>query len=140
MKKTAVFFYAFLLVFLFASCQKTVSDSQPLLTSAGQTGAFVAPTDTKIFNDFADALPAFQFKNTVIESYDESLSYEFTVKSNNAEFERYVVTLKNSGFNTGTEGAPVSGEGYYKATNSDRYMVEAVLRNGTDLTVTVTRP
>lgn len=139
MKKTASIIIAILLTFIFVSCNKMPEESGSLQDVSENTAAFYAPTDTKIFNDFAAQLPEFDFNNTV-ENYDESLSFVFSVRSNSEEFNKYVDALKAKGFTGGTEGAPVSGEGYYKAINAERYMVEAVLENGVNLTVTVTRP
>lgn len=140
MKKTAILLFVIISLFIFASCQKSIEEGDASPHSAVQTGAFQAPTNTKIFNDFAAQLPEFIFKNSIVESYDESFSYEFTVSSDSGEFKSYIEALKAKGFVSGTEGVPISGDGYYKATNSDRYMVEAVLKDGTNLTVTVTRP
>lgn len=139
LKKSLLIIIAVLLALLFASCNKALDESNSVPESPEQTAAFLAPSDTKIFNDFAAQLPDFDFANSV-ENYDESISFEFSVKSSSDEFGKYVEALKTAGFTGGTEGAPVSGEGYYKATNADRYMVEAVLENGVNLTVTVTRP
>lgn len=139
MKKTVSVFAAILIAFLFASCNKALEENDAAPESLTQTAAFYAPSDTKIFNDFAAQLPEFSFANP-IENYDESISFVFSVKSSNDEFNEYVEALKSAGFTGGTEGAPVSGEGFYKAVNGDRYMVEAVLKDGIDLTVTVTRP
>ena len=140
MKKTAIILFVIISLFIFASCHKIIDESDTLPYSDVQTGAFQVPSNTKIFNGFASQLPGFAFKNPIIESYDESFSYEFTVLSNSGEFKSYVEALKAKGFVSGTEGYPVSGDGYYKATNSDRFMVEAVLKDGANLTVTVTRP
>ncbi len=140
MKKTASFLIAILFVFLFASC-KDVSDKENTApVDAGQSAVVHAPSDTKIFNDFAAQLPDFKFSNPIIENYDESISYVFSVKSNIDEFDAYVEALKNAGFVSGTEGAPVSGQGYYKATNSEKYLVDVVLVDNSELTVIVTRP
>lgn len=140
MKKFYLIMIISVSVFLFASCNNVIEESDAAPPTAAATAAFHAPSDTKIFNDFSAQLPEFAFKNAIVESYDEAISYEFTVTSNSVEFNAYVGALKANGFNGGTEGVPISGEGYYKATNSDRYMVEAVLRDGANLTVIVTRP
>ena len=143
MKKLFICFAAFILVLSFASCNKAEA---PVQTSPVTDKAPVvhAPTDSKIFNDFAAQLPNFVFKSAVVivDNYDESLSYKFTVKSDSAEFDRYVAALKDAGFVSGyPEQTPVSGEGYYKASNADKYMVETMFNfDDSVITVTVTRP
>lgn len=139
MKKAVSVLIAVLIVLLFASCNKALEEGDSAPEAQSQDAVFYKNESTKIFNDFAAQLPDFNFANSV-ENYDESISFKFSVKSSSDEFADYVDALKTAGFTGGTEGAPVSGEGYYKATNADRYMVEAVLENGISLTVTVTRP
>lgn len=140
MKKSILILFVIISVFLFVSCNK-VSQEESSVSVVSSPSAVVHPqTNTKIFNDFAAQLPKFTFKNTVVDNYDQSVSFKFSVKSDKDEYNNYVEALIKAGFVNGTEGAPIVGEGSYKATNSERYMVEAVLINGTDLTVTVTRP
>ena len=142
MKKFLICFAAVIIVFSFASCNKNDASEQTNVNS-GSAPVVHAPSDTKIFNDFAAQLPNFVFKSAVaiVDNYEESLNYKFTVKSDSEEFKQYVSALKEAGFVSGyPESAPVSGDGYYKASNADKYMVEAVLMNGNEITVTVTRP
>ena len=131
-----------IIVFSFVSCKKT-DVPEDLTVPSGNAPVVHAPSETKIFNDFAAQLPNFVFRSAIaiVDNYDESLSYKFTVKSDSEEFKSYVAALKEAGFVSGyPEQAPVSGEGYYKASNSDKYMVEAVYAQNGEITVTVTRP
>lgn len=142
MKKIIVCFAVIVTVISFASCNKTEAPAQTVPVT-GKAPVVHAPSETKIFNDFAAQLPNFVFKNAVaiVDSYDEALSYKFTVKSDSAEFEGYVAALKEAGFVSGyPEQSPVSGEGYYKASNQEKYMIEAVFAKSGEMTVTVTRP
>lgn len=140
MKKSVLILFAFIFALLFASCNSSSGEGSSEIDKQNQSVVVHVPSDTKIFNDFAAQLPDFNFSNAIIENYDESVKYVFSVKSSESEFNSYIKSLKDVGFVNGTEGAPISGEGYYKATNSDRYMVEVVLVNSSDLTVIVTRP
>lgn len=106
----------------------------------GPTENGVIPPVTKIANEFAGQLPEFKFSEKLIESYDESLSYSFSVECSEKESEKYIKAVKNEGFTEGyPDAAPISGKGYYKASNAEGYMAEIVYKNGV-LTVYVTRP
>lgn len=142
MKKLIFCFITVLFILSFASCNKPeIADQTTPVSSPAPV--VIAPSETKIFNNFAAQLPNFVFKNAVaiVDNYEESLSYKFTVKSDFNEFNSYVAALKEAGFALGyPEQSPVSGEGYYKASNADKYMIEAVFAKNGEITVTVTRP
>ncbi len=140
MKKLILILLVFISVFIITSCNKVTKENSTVPAVSSPSAVVHPQTNTKIFNDFAAQLPEFSFKNSVVDNYDQSVSFKFSVKSSKEEYNAYVEALIKAGFVNGTEGSPVVGEGNYKATNSERYMVEAVLVNGTDLTVTVTRP
>lgn len=142
MKKLFICLSVIVLMLSFASCDKDGNADQTT-AAPKDSPVVIAPSETKIFNDFAAQLPNFVFKSAVaiVDNYEESLSYKFTVKSDANEFKAYVSALKDAGFVSGyPETAPVSGEGYYKASNADKYMVEAVFTGNGEMTVTVTRP
>lgn len=139
MKKTFAALTVLIFAFVTTSCDKAFDKNFSVPVSQTQNVIVHKNENTKIANDFAEQLPDFHFNNPV-ENFDESIRFVFSVKSDENEFDDYVEALKSVGFAGGTEGHAVSDFGYYKAVNAERYMVEAVLANGVDLTVTVTRP
>ncbi len=106
----------------------------------GGTGNGVVPPVTMIANEFAQQLPDFDFSEETVESYDESLRYSFSVRCSEKESEKYIKAVKKEGFTEGyPDAAPVSGKGYYKASDAEGYMAEIVYKDGV-MTVYVTRP
>lgn len=76
-------------------------------------------------------LPEFDFSSEIIDSYDEC---------SKSEFKKYINAVKGSGFVLGfPEQQPVSGDGYYKASNDKGYMIE-IVHKADVLTVYMTRP
>ena len=129
-KRLLAFISLFIVLFSFSSCKNV----------DGGKGNGVIPASTKIANDFVQQLPEFDFSADIVDSYDESLRYSFSVECSNGEFKKYLNSVKDSGFVLGfPEQQPVSGEGYYKASNDKGYMIELVHKSGL-LTVYVTRP
>lgn len=127
-----------MLVLAFASCNKPEQNAQT--TAPSKAAPVVSVPETKIANDFAQQLPAFAFSSAIADSYDESLRYTFSVVCSQEEFNNYLAAVKNAGFTLGyPEQSPVSGNGYYKASNQNKYMIEIVYKNG-ELTVDLTRP
>ncbi len=120
-----------LIIFLsFAACKDV----------EGGEGNGVIPASTKIANEFALQLPEFDFSSDIIDSYDESLRYSFSVECSKSESKKYINAVKNAGFVLGfPEQQPVSGDGYYKASNDKGYMIE-IVHKADVLTVYMTRP
>ncbi|MBR2867697.1 MAG: hypothetical protein IKB88_01355 [Clostridia bacterium] len=130
MKKIISFLFISVIVFSFSSCNKVPEEVVPN----------VIPPVTQIKNEFAEQLPGFKFSAEITDSYDESLRYSFSVKCSNSEFRKYLGEIEDAGFVYGfPEQEPVSGKGYYKASNDKGYMVEIVHKDGV-LTVHITRP
>lgn len=130
MKKIILLLFIIAVVFAFASCNKVPEEVVPN----------VIPPVTQIKNEFAEQLPDFNFSAQITDSYDESLRYSFSVECSDREFRKYLGEIEDSGFIYGfPEQTPVSGKGYYKASNDKGYMVEIVHKNDI-LTVNVTRP
>ena len=103
-------------------------------------GNGVIPASTQIANEFVGQLPEFDFSSEIVDSYGESLRYSFSVKCSKSEYKKYINAVKDAGFVLGfPEEQPVSGEGYYKASNDKGYMVEIVFKSEI-LTVYITRP
>ena len=126
------------LIFIF-TVALTVSSCDRNGDNSGENNGVIVPV-TQIANEFSAQLPEFDFSEDVIDSYDESLRYSFSVKCSERESEKYIKAVKKAGFTEGyPESAPISGNGYYKASNSDKYMIEIVYKSGL-LTVYVTRP
>ena len=137
----SVLFIILTTVLAFASCNKA-DEFAPTAPAEPTQAPVVYEGETKIPNDFAKQLPDFKFSSeiTVTPNYDESLEYVFSVASNETEFKAYVEALKKAGFVNGyPEQAPVSDDGYYKASNAEKYMIEVTFFGG-ELTATVTRP
>ncbi|MBO5858182.1 MAG: hypothetical protein J6R20_00175 [Clostridia bacterium] len=129
-KKLFAILSLFIIIFSFAGCKEV---------EKGKDNG-VIPASTKIANEFIGQLPEFEFSSEVVDSYSEALRYTFSVKCSNSEFKKYLKSVKNSGFVLGfPEQQPVSGDGYYKASNDKGYMVEIVYKSDF-LTVDVTRP
>lgn len=129
-RKFLAIFTLFIILFSFAACNNV----------DGGEGNGVIPASTKIANEFAQQLPEFEFSSDIVDSYDESLRYSFSVECNKSEFKKYLNAVKDSGFVLGfPEQQPVSGEGYYKASNDKGYMIELVFKSNV-LTIYVTRP
>lgn len=129
-KKLFAFISLFIIIFSLASCKNVDSGE----------GNGVIPASTKIANEFAQQLPEFDFSADIVDSYDEAIRYSFSVECSKSEFKKYLNAVKESGFVLGfPEQQPVSGEGYYKASNDNGYMIEMVLKSDL-LTVYVTRP
>lgn len=132
-KRLFSFLVVVILLFSFAACNQ--SEKNPDVSNNA-----VIPPATQISNEFAQQLPEFKFKENVIDSYDESLRYSFSVECSEREAKNYIKAVKDEGFVNGyPEQTPVSGNGYYKASNDEKYMIEIVYKNGI-LTVYVTRP
>lgn len=130
MKKFISLLFISVIIFAFASCNKVPEEVVPN----------VIPPVTQIKNEFAEQLPDFKFSAQITDSYDESLRYSFSVECSDREFRKYLGEIEDSGFIYGfPEQTPVSGKGYYKASNDKGYMVEIVHKNNI-LTVNVTRP
>ncbi|MBQ2848007.1 MAG: hypothetical protein IJE74_07105 [Clostridia bacterium] len=77
--------------------------------------------ETLIHNYFKDRIPDFNFKNEVVEKYDDGISYILTVKCDKNEFKKYLKKLKKAGF----EENVVEAETYYSANDGDGYFIEA---------------
>jgi hypothetical protein len=130
LKKFTAIISLMIIILSFAACKDT-EDIE---------GNGVIPASTKIANEFALQLPEFDFSSDVVDSYDESLRYSFSVECSKSEFKKYLNSVKDSGFVYGfPEQEPVSGDGYYKASNDKGYMIEIVYKSDV-LTVYVTRP
>ncbi len=116
------------MLFCLASC-----DSKDNKDNGTQAVSHTKPV-TKIYNDLADTLPEFTFKNELDETYDEGYSYSFTVKSTQREFEKYIKSAKNSGYSINE----VNGENYYFAMNENGFKLECMYKDGSTI-VTVSR-
>ena len=124
-------------LFIFAFAFSLVSCNMD--DEVGSDNGVVAPV-TQIANEFSAQLPDFNFSEDIVDSYEESLRYSFSVECSEKESEKYIKAVKKVGFTEGyPETAPVSGNGYYKASNAEKYMIEIVYKNSI-LTVHVTRP
>lgn len=139
MKKNISFIIIMIVsILVFASCNKPEPPAQT--TAASRPAPVVSVPETKISNEFSQQLPEFSFSSPIADSYDESLRYIFSVNCSHEEFNNYLSAIKSAGFTLGyPEQAPVSGNGYYKASNQNKYMIEMVYKNG-ELTVDLTRP
>lgn len=100
----------------------------------GNSAVTTTQPQTRIPNNFKDVLPRFRFDSDPIETYREGLSYSFSAKCSESDFNKYVKSLKKSGF----EINPAEGNGYYAAKNADKFYVEATLVSG-NITVFVKR-
>lgn len=130
LKKIIAILSLFVIIFSFASCKDV----------EGGEGNGVIPASTKIANEFVVQLPEFEFSADVVDSYEEALRYSFSVECSKSEFKKYLNAVKDAGFLFGfPEQEPVSGDGYYKASNDKGYMIEMVYKTDI-LTVYVTRP
>ena len=78
---------------------------------------------TVIYNNFKDVLPEFKFESTPVEKYDEGISYTFSAKCSESDYDKYVKKLKKSGFEINSS----DGNGYYAAYNEENYYVESIL-------------
>ncbi len=99
-----------------------------------QTEASATQKETRIHNNFKDALPDFSFDSEPVESYKEGLSYTFSAKCSKSKFKKYVEKVKNAGF----ENKASEAEGYYAACSDDGYYTEITLVNG-NITVYIKR-
>ena len=130
LKKITAMLSLLVIIFSFAACKDV----------EGGEGNGVIPASTKIVNEFALQLPEFDFSSDIIDSYDESLRYSFSVECSKSEFKKYINAVKDAGFVLGfPEQQPVSGDGYYKASNDKGYMIE-IVHKADVLTVYMTRP
>lgn len=130
LKKITAMLSLLVIIFSFAACKDI----------EGGEGNGVIPASTKIANEFALQLPEFDFSSDIIDSYDESLRYSFSVECSKSEFKKYINAVKDAGFVLGfPEQQPVSGDGYYKASNDKGYMIE-IVHKADVLTVYMTRP
>lgn len=130
LKKIMAMLSLLVIIFSFAACKDI----------EGGEGNGVIPASTKIANEFALQLPEFEFSSDIVDSYDESLRYSFSVECSKSEFKKYLNAVKDSGFVLGfPEQQPVSGDGYYKASNDNGYMIE-IVHKAEVLTVYMTRP
>ena len=130
LKKITAMLSLLVIILSFAACKDV----------EGGEGNGVIPASTKIANEFALQLPEFDFSSDIIDSYDESLRYSFSVECSKSEFKKYLNAVKDSGFVFGfPEQQPVSGDGYYKASNDKGYMIE-IVHKADVLTVYMTRP
>lgn len=130
LKKITAMLSLLVIIFSFAACKDV----------EGGEGNGVIPASTKIANEFALQLPEFDFSSDIVDSYDESLRYSFSVECSKSEFKKYLNAVKDSGFVLGfPEQQPVSGDGYYKASNDNGYMIE-IVHKADVLTVYMTRP
>ena len=130
LKKITAMLSLLVIILSFAACKDV----------EGGEGNGVIPASTKIANEFALQLPEFDFSSDIIDSYDESLRYSFSVECSKSEFKKYINAVKDAGFVLGfPEQQPVSGDGYYKASNDKGYMIE-IVHKADVLTVYMTRP
>lgn len=130
LKKITAMLLLLVIIFSFAACKDV----------EGGEGNGVIPASTKIANEFALQLPEFDFSSDIVDSYDESLRYSFSVECSKSEFKKYINAVKDAGFVLGfPERQPVSGDGYYKASNDKGYMIE-IVHKADVLTVYMTRP
>lgn len=130
LKKITAMLLLLVIIFSFAACKDV----------EGGEGNGVIPASTKIANEFALQLPEFDFSSDIVDSYDESLRYSFSVECSKSEFKKYINAVKDAGFVLGfPEQQPVSGDGYYKASNDKGYMIE-IVHKADVLTVYMTRP
>ncbi len=132
LRKSIAVISLFIIVLSLASCKN--------IDNGEGNGNGVIPASTKIANEFALQLPEFDFSSEIVDSYGESLRYSFSVNCSKNEYKKYLDAVKSAGFVLGfPEQQPVSGEGYYKASNDKGYMIEIVYKSEV-LTVYVTRP
>ena len=82
---------------------------------------------TLIRNTFAEALPKFNFKNDIKETYVDGMNYKFTVKCSQNESDKYIDKVKKAGFDIN----PATGTNYYSARTEDFYSVEITYISGT---------
>lgn len=79
--------------------------------------------ETRIHNSFKDVLPDFGFDSTPVENYREGISYSFSAKCSERNYEKYINAVKKAGF----EISAVEANGYYSAYTADKYYVEITL-------------
>lgn len=130
MKKLLSILLIVSVLFCFASCKKDKDTDDNTKTPAV---SYTKPV-TKIYNDLADTLPDFSFKNELKETYDEGYSYSFTVKSTQKEFDSYVKAAKKSGYSV----SEVTGKNYFFAMNADGFKLECMYKDGNSV-ITVSR-
>ncbi len=82
---------------------------------------------TLIRNTFAEALPKFNFKNDIKETYVDGMNYKFTVKCSQNESDKYIEKVKKAGFDVNS----AEGTNYYSARTEDFYSVEITYISGT---------
>lgn len=90
--------------------------------------------ETRIHNSFKDALPDFGFDSVPVENYREGVSYSFSVRCSERDYEKYINAVKKAGFET----KAVEADCYYSAYTEDKYFVEITLVDGV-ITVFVKR-
>lgn len=122
-KRFLALFLGFVILLSMAACSIEGSSSKE------ETPATTVK-ETRIYNNYKDVLPDFDFENPISEDYEESVKYSFNVKCSEKECEKYIKKLKNAGF---TEKA-IETDSYYTAYTEDGYFVEMTYING-NLTV-----
>ena len=85
LKKITAMLSLLVIILSFAACKDV----------EGGEGNGVIPASTKIANEFALQLPEFDFSSDIIDSYDESLRYSFSVECGKSEFKKYINAVKD---------------------------------------------
>ena len=83
-------------LFIFAFAFSLVSCNMD--DEVGSDNGVVAPV-TQIANEFSAQLPDFNFSEDIVDSYEESLRYSFSVECSEKESEKYIKAVKKVGFN-----------------------------------------
>lgn len=113
---------ALLILMSLSACSVRKDDVSDSISTAATT-----VKETRIHNNFKDALPDFEFDNPVSEDYQESIKYVFNVECSEKECEKYIKELKNAGFLNNA----IETDSYYTASTEEGYFVEMTYINGT---------
>ena len=116
-KKLTVVTLILLVMLIANSCTIKKENNDSIVSSTKQV--------TLIRNSFKDALPKFNFDNEVNDIYVDGISYKFTVKCTQNQFEKYIQKVKKAGFIINVS----DGTNYYSAQTEDCYSAEITYIN-----------